>query len=104
MKKEGSFGQNAVLSVIPWAVSGIAAFICVPITIRGLGPDAYGLMALVSALTGYLGLIDMGLGQAIVRYLSYYRALGEGPMKAVLLGAAVVWFVFGPHWMKGGSE
>jgi O-antigen/teichoic acid export membrane protein len=92
MKKEGSFGQNAVLSVIPWVVSGIAAFVCVPITIRGLGPDAYGLMALVSALTGYLGLIDMGLGQAIVRYLSYFRALGEGRPMIAIVRVALTWF------------
>ena len=44
------------------------------------------------------------LATLVAPLLYLYRALGEGPMKAVLLGAAVVWFVFGPHWMKGGSE
>jgi len=31
-------------------------------------------------------------------------AMAEGTMKAVLLVAAVVWFVSAPSWMKGGSE
>ena len=32
------------------------------------------------------------------------KLLGEGPMKATMLGAAVVWFVMAPLWMKGGDE
>lgn len=31
-------------------------------------------------------------------------AIGEGPMKAAMLAAAVVWFVAAPFWMKGGSS
>lgn len=92
VSKEASFGQNAALNTVAWGVSGIAAFICVPITVRGLGPDAYGLMTLVGALTGYLGLIDMGLYQALVRYLSYYRTLGERRPVVAILRFAITWF------------
>jgi len=31
-------------------------------------------------------------------------AMAEGPMKAAMLVAAVMWFVFSAFWMKGGSE
>jgi O-antigen/teichoic acid export membrane protein len=92
MKKEGTFGQNAALSVLAWVASGIAAFVCVPIEVRGLGPDAFGLIALVTALTGYVGLLDLGLGQALLRYLSYYRALGEGRPMIAIVRVALVWF------------
>jgi hypothetical protein len=33
-----------------------------------------------------------------------FKLMGEGPMKATMLAAAVAWFVFAPFWMKGGSE
>lgn len=36
--------------------------------------------------------------------LFLFKALPEGPMKATMLVATVVWFVFAPHWMKGGSQ
>ncbi len=36
--------------------------------------------------------------------LFLFKALGEGPMKATMLIAAVVWFATAPFWMKGGSE
>jgi hypothetical protein len=32
------------------------------------------------------------------------KVLGEGPMKATLLVATIVWFAFAPLWMKGGSQ
>lgn len=36
--------------------------------------------------------------------LFLFKAMAEGPMKATMLAAAVMWFVFSPYWMKGGSE
>jgi len=91
-RKEGTFGQNASLSVVAWSVSTVAAFVCVPITVRGLGAEAYGLMALVTALTGYIGLLDIGLGQALIRYLSYYRAIDEGRPMLAIIRVALTWF------------
>lgn len=32
------------------------------------------------------------------------QAMGEGPMKATLLAATVVWFVTAPFWLKGGDQ
>jgi O-antigen/teichoic acid export membrane protein len=92
VSREGSFGENAALSVLAWLVPAVAAFLSVPIMVRGLGPDAYGLIVLVGALTGYLGLIDMGLSQALVRYLSYYRALDEGRPMLAIVRVALLWF------------
>lgn len=90
--KELSFGANATLNVSAWFVPALTALIAVPITVRGLGADAYGLLALVTALTGFLGLMELGLGTAIVRYLSFYRALNQGRPMLGILRFAVVWF------------
>jgi O-antigen/teichoic acid export membrane protein len=103
--KERTFSVNAILTVFAWAVPAITAFVAVPITVRGLGDTQYGLLALTAALTGYLALMQMGLGSAIIRYLSFYRATNEGrPMLGViwfalrwfcgagLVGAAFLWF------------
>jgi O-antigen/teichoic acid export membrane protein len=90
--RELSFGANAALNVLAWFVPALTALVAVPITVRGLGADAYGLLALVTALTGFLGLMELGLGTAIVRYLSYYRALDQGRPMLGIVRFAVVWF------------
>ena len=61
--REPGFAANAAYNVTGWFVSALAGFICVPFVVRGLGADAYGLLALVSAFTGYLGLMEMGWEQ-----------------------------------------
>lgn len=93
---ERSYAANSLLSALSWAVPAIAVFFALPVTVRGLGPDQYGLLALTGALTGYLGLMEMGLGTAIMRYLSYYRALDQGrPMLGVMWFALRWFFVAG---------
>jgi O-antigen/teichoic acid export membrane protein len=87
-----SFAANASLSVIAWFLSALAGFICVPIVVRGLGADGYGLLALVTAFTGYLGLMELGLGQAIIRYIAYYRELGHGATVVAITRRAAAWF------------
>jgi len=78
--------------VLSWFVPALTALIAVPITVNGLGEDSYGLLTLIGTLTGYLGLMELGLGSAIVRYLSYYRALNEGRPMLGILRFAVRWF------------
>jgi O-antigen/teichoic acid export membrane protein len=92
--KERSFSANSLLSVGGWFIPAVALFVCTPIIVRGLGNDAYGLWVLVTALTGFLGLMDLGLGQAIIRYLSFYRALSQGRPMIDIVRFAVRWFGF----------
>jgi O-antigen/teichoic acid export membrane protein len=75
--------------------------VAVPITVRGLGPTEYGLLALTASLTGYLGLMEMGLSSAILRSLSYHRALNEGRPMLGVVKFALKWF--GLTGLVGGT-
>lgn len=48
-----------------------------PFVIHQLGSDAYGAWALVLAISGYLRLLDGGLGQATQRFIAAARTDGE---------------------------
>ncbi len=100
------FVKNALQSGISWAIPALAAIVAVPIVVRGLGTDAYGVLALVAAVTGYLALMDLGLANGVIRYLAVFVADADGNairgcVQAVLgwfavagiLGAAVIWVV-----------
>jgi O-antigen/teichoic acid export membrane protein len=90
--RQHSFGANALFNVVSWLVPAIAIFVAMPVTVRGLGPNRYGLLVLIAALTSYLGLTDLGLGTAVIRYISYYRALDEGRPILGIVRFAFVWF------------
>jgi O-antigen/teichoic acid export membrane protein len=89
---QSSFAASASLSVIAWFASALAGFVCVPIVVHGLKADAYGLLALITVFTGYLGLMEMGLGQAIIRYIAYHQELGHGATVIAITKRAIAWF------------
>jgi O-antigen/teichoic acid export membrane protein len=41
-----------------------------PILLHQLGTTAYGILALAAVVTGYLGVLDLGIGRAAVKFLS----------------------------------
>jgi O-antigen/teichoic acid export membrane protein len=55
-------------------VSAIVAFLLTPFVVRHLGDAAYGIWALVLQLTGYMGIVDVGLRSALVRFVSSTHA------------------------------
>jgi len=68
---------GALLSYASIALSNIIAIIYTPFMLRMLGQSEYGLFALVSSVVAYLTILDLGFGNAIVRYSAQYRAEGK---------------------------
>lgn len=52
-----------------------AAVLAIPVLIRGLGVDRFGLLTLAWMVIGYFSLFDFGLGRALIKLVS--EALGE---------------------------
>ena len=64
--RELSFGANAALNLSAWFIPAVTALIAVRITVRGLGADAYGLLAprltsLIGALAAFAGVAMVGI-------------------------------------------
>ena len=60
-----------------WAGMGVAlvlGFIQAPIVVLGLGNTWYGIWVLVNQITGYTWLFDLGIREAVVRYVSMHTA------------------------------
>ncbi len=50
--------------------SGLLGLIVLPILVRGLGAERYGLLALSLALIGFAAIADLGVGRAASKYLA----------------------------------
>ena len=46
----------------------VASLVATPFTIRMLGPESYGVLALVNVLVGYLAFTDVGMGLTATRF------------------------------------
>ena len=75
MKNELKIGS--LLSILSIIVGSLIQILYTPMYIRYLGTSDYGINSLVQSIMGYVGILNLGLGSAIVRYTVRYRAEGK---------------------------
>jgi O-antigen/teichoic acid export membrane protein len=51
----------------------LLAFVTTPILLNSLGATSFGTFALLGSLTGYIGILDLGIGSSLIRYMSFYQ-------------------------------
>lgn len=71
------FARNILSNYAGYGVSIVVALLLTPFVVRTLGDDAYGLWSIVVSLTGYYGLMDLGIRSAVGQYLTRYWALED---------------------------
>jgi len=62
------------LSLVNLLLSSLIPIAYTPWMLRILGAQEHGLFALAQSAIGYLGLLNLGLGSTLIRYLAKYRA------------------------------
>ncbi len=101
---------NVVWNLLGTAAPMLVAVFCIPVLLRGLGKDRFGILMLAWALVGYAGLFDLGLGRALTKLVA--EKLGTGARDEILglfwtsmvllfglglVGASVV--IVASHWL-----
>src|ERR1700689_3952604 len=62
--------RNVVWNLIGSGAPVLVAVFSIPILIRGLGKDRFGLLALAWALIGYASVFDLGIGRALTQLVA----------------------------------
>ena len=69
--------QNSSINTLAMVARIIIAFVMTPVILTALGTYDYGLLEVVSALVGYMGLLDVGLRPAIIKFVAKYETLKD---------------------------
>lgn len=85
--------KGAILSYLSLFTSILVALLYTPIMIRLLGQSEYGLYVMIGSLIAYFSVLDLGLGNAIVRYTSRNRAVGDKQIEAKLNGMFLILYL-----------
>src|SRR4029077_13863183 len=80
-----NIGSNWIVTLITIA----ATYILTPFTIHRLGSDGYGTWTLITAMTGYMSLLALGVPMASVRYLAQHVAEGDSRKTNEAIGSCV---------------
>ena len=81
--------KNVAGSWFGLAANMVVGFLLTPFILHRLGNTAFGLWVLMSSFTGYYGMLDLGLRNAIIRYVARYRATDETHELAKVISTGV---------------
>src|SRR6266852_4566643 len=82
--------RNVIWNLIGNGAPMIVAVFSIPILIRELGKDRFGVLALAWALIGYASLFDLGLGRALTQLVAKKLGAGEDREVPTLVWTSLV--------------
>src|SRR3989442_15793078 len=96
MRHVSALMRHASWNLLGFAVPLVAAVFTIPVLIRGLGVERFGVLTIGWVIVGYFAMFDLGMGQATTRAVATHIARGnrEGL-------STVVWSSFAAHLTLG---
>lgn len=90
-----SFAGNSAMTLAAQLAVAAAAFVSLPVIVRGLGPEAFGLLSLLWMFIGYVTVFDLGVGQAAAKFVTEELRAGDrnaavGVLHSALRAAGVL--------------
>jgi len=69
--------RNVISNWTGYLLASVVMFFLTPFIVHHLGNNAYGVWTLVVSLTGYFGILDLGIRSTVGRYVARYLGLGD---------------------------
>jgi len=84
--------KNVSATWLGLAVQGIVGFLLSPFILHRLGDEAFSMWILIFALTGYFGLLDLGIRSSIVRYTARFLASDDKLALSTYLSTSLTFY------------
>lgn len=78
--------MGALLSYVVLGLQNLVGLLYTPFLLRMLGKSEYGLYSIATSVIAYLAVLDLGFGNAVIRYTAKYRAEGKIDEQQQLFG------------------
>jgi O-antigen/teichoic acid export membrane protein len=84
--------RNTMAQSAGFALGYLFSFLLAPLMIARLGLDAFGVWAVTGAFVTYAGLLDLGVGRSLARFIAVFDAEGDerGMRECIGLGLLVI--------------
>lgn len=84
---------GASLNYVSICLNMVVGIIYTPYMLRMLGQSEYGLYSLAASIIAYLTVLDLGFGNAIVRYTAKFRAEGKQREQEEMFGMFFILYI-----------
>lgn len=88
--------RNSLLNFVGQVLPLVVGLVTIPVIVRGLGVERFGLLSLTWVVLGYFTIFDLGLGRATTKYVA--EALGKdqsGQVPSIVWTAGIIQGAFG---------
>ncbi|MEW5927531.1 MAG: flippase [Gemmatimonadota bacterium] len=88
--------RNSALNLLGWVLPMVGAVVAVPLLIRSLGTERFGILTVGWVVLGYFSLFDFGLGRALTKVVAERLGTdGERDVPPLIWTALILMFVLG---------
>jgi O-antigen/teichoic acid export membrane protein len=92
MSKTRIYARNLGANWVSYAANLAVAFFMSPFMVHSLGDARYGVWTLLVSLTGYLGLVDIGVRGGTGRYINYYLGRSEREQVSNIVSSSLLFY------------
>ncbi|MFT4104644.1 MAG: polysaccharide biosynthesis C-terminal domain-containing protein [Lacrimispora sp.] len=85
---------GVLFSYLLMLIQMLSSLLFTPLLINSLGKSEYGIYSWVNSITAYLYLLDMGIGNSIVKYAAQYRIQKDEKRQKNFLGFITLYYLF----------
>lgn len=82
--------SGVILGYIAMAITNMSSFLITPLMLSVFGTSEFGVYRLVLSIMSYFALADLGLSNAIVRYVSEYRTNNDKHSESKFIGLVIL--------------
>lgn len=84
---------GALLNYVTIILNVLVGLLYTPFMLKSMGQSEYGLYSLVASVIAYLTILDLGLGNAVIRYTAKYRAENRYEEQYEMFGMFFIMYV-----------
>lgn len=83
--------RSSLANLLGAVLPAIAALLAIPVLVHRLGAEQFGVLTIVTAITGYFTLLDVNVTSGSVKYVSEFAAIGQrkAVSQTVCFGGAI---------------
>jgi O-antigen/teichoic acid export membrane protein len=90
-----SLGKHSLANFTGAVVPMLVALVTIPFYLQHIGAERYGVLAVIMALLGYSGFLDLGLGRAVAQRMARMADAEDHERSSLLWTALVISFAMG---------
>lgn len=94
LTRSNLLARNAYINLVGQVIPILVAIVSIPLLIKVLGQERFGVLALAWVVMGYFGVFDFGMSRATTKFVSEHYARDEAEPLSELVWSSVVLHIF----------